>query len=41
MYIQSVEESKALNNRKEPMIIISTSDMAEAGRILHQWIFNQ
>ena len=34
-YIQSVEESKALNNRKEPMIIISASGMAEAGRILH------
>jgi metallo-beta-lactamase family protein len=34
-YIQSVEESKALNNMKEPMIIISASGMAEAGRILH------
>jgi hypothetical protein len=26
---------------KEPKIIISASGMAEAGRILHQWIFNQ
>jgi metallo-beta-lactamase family protein len=34
-YIQSVEESKALNNMKGPMIIISASGMAEAGRVLH------
>jgi len=34
-YIQSVEESKALNNLKGPMIILSASGMAEAGRILH------
>lgn len=34
-YIQSVEESKALNLRKDPMIIISASGMAETGRILH------
>jgi metallo-beta-lactamase family protein len=34
-YIQSVEESKALNLRKEPMVIISASGMAETGRILH------
>src|SRR5512141_3372926 len=34
-YIQSVEESKVLNERKEPMIIISASGMAETGRILH------
>ncbi|MEP7137889.1 MAG: MBL fold metallo-hydrolase [Chloroflexota bacterium] len=34
-YIQSVEESKALNDRKEPMVIISASGMAETGRILH------
>jgi metallo-beta-lactamase family protein len=30
-----VEESKALNDRKDPMIIISASGMAENGRILH------
>lgn len=34
-YIHSVEESKALNGRKDPMIIISASGMAEVGRILH------
>lgn len=34
-YVQSVEESKALNERKDPMIIISASGMAETGRILH------
>jgi len=34
-YISSVEESKALNYRKDPMVIISASGMAEAGRILH------
>jgi metallo-beta-lactamase family protein len=34
-YVQSVEESKALNLRKDPMVIISASGMAEVGRILH------
>jgi metallo-beta-lactamase family protein len=34
-YVQSVEESKALNMRKDPMVIISASGMAETGRILH------
>ncbi len=34
-YISNVEESKALNSRKEPCIIISASGMAEAGRIKH------
>ena len=34
-YTHSVEESKALNERKDPMVIISASGMAEAGRILH------
>ena len=34
-YTRSVEESKALNDRKEPMIILSASGMAETGRILH------
>jgi metallo-beta-lactamase family protein len=34
-YIRSVEESKALNLRKDPMIIISASGMIEVGRVLH------
>jgi metallo-beta-lactamase family protein len=34
-YTRSVDESKALNDRKDPMIIISASGMAESGRILH------
>ena len=34
-YTRSVEESKALNFRNEPMIIIAASGMAETGRILH------
>jgi metallo-beta-lactamase family protein len=34
-YINSVEESKRLNERKEPMIIISASGMAENGRVVH------
>lgn len=34
-YVNSVDESKALNDRKDPMVIISASGMAETGRILH------
>lgn len=34
-YVRSVDESKSLNSRREPMIIISASGMAETGRILH------
>jgi metallo-beta-lactamase family protein len=34
-YTRSVEESKALHRRREPMMIISASGMCEAGRILH------
>jgi len=34
-YIRSVDESKALNEMKEPMIIISASGMAETGRVVH------
>lgn len=34
-YIKDVESSKALNDNKEPCIIISASGMMEAGRIKH------
>ena len=34
-YINSLEESKALNERTDPMIILSASGMAEAGRIVY------
>jgi metallo-beta-lactamase family protein len=34
-YIQDVEESKLLNYRNEPCVIISASGMAEAGRVKH------
>jgi metallo-beta-lactamase family protein len=34
-YIRDVEQSKALNTRQSPCVIISASGMAEAGRILH------
>lgn len=34
-YTRSVEESKAINDRRGPCVIISASGMAEVGRILH------
>ncbi|MFH1284859.1 MAG: MBL fold metallo-hydrolase [Candidatus Peregrinibacteria bacterium] len=34
-YTRSVEESKALNTKNGPMVIISASGMCEHGRILH------
>lgn len=34
-YIRSVDESKMLNYRNEPCVIISASGMAEAGRVKH------
>lgn len=34
-YIRSVDESKLLNFRNEPCVIISASGMAEAGRVKH------
>lgn len=33
--VNTVEESKALNERKGPMIIVSASGMATGGRVLH------
>ncbi len=34
-FVNSVEESKALNRKRGPMILISASGMATGGRILH------
>jgi metallo-beta-lactamase family protein len=34
-YVRDVEESKALNQREGPVIILSASGMCEAGRVLH------
>ncbi|MDR2009130.1 MAG: MBL fold metallo-hydrolase [Bacteroidales bacterium] len=34
-YIKNVNESKKLNTKKEPCVIISASGMAEAGRVKH------
>jgi metallo-beta-lactamase family protein len=34
-YTHSVEESKAINARKDPCIIVASSGMCESGRILH------
>lgn len=34
-YVESVDESKSLNDLPNPVIIISSSGMCEAGRILH------
>ena len=39
-YTRSVEESKALNDRHDPMVVISASGMAETGRILHHLAHN-
>ncbi len=34
-YLRDAEESKALNNRHEPCVIIAASGMMEAGRVVH------
>ena len=34
-YVSSVADSKALNERDEPMVVISASGMASGGRVLH------
>jgi metallo-beta-lactamase family protein len=39
-FIEDVDESKALNELKEPCVIISASGMAEAGRIKHHIAHN-
>lgn len=37
-YVKTVDESKALNLKKGPMLIISASGMATGGRILHHLV---
>jgi metallo-beta-lactamase family protein len=39
-YTRTVAESKAINEVREPTVIISASGMAETGRILHHLIHN-
>jgi metallo-beta-lactamase family protein len=39
-YIQSLDESKALNARKDSMIIISAAGMAETGRVVYHLRWN-
>jgi metallo-beta-lactamase family protein len=34
-YTRSVDESKAINEKRGPLVIISASGMCESGRILH------
>lgn len=34
-YVRDVEQSKALNDRREPAVIIAASGMCEAGRVQH------
>ena len=34
-YVKSIEDSKALNNKQGPLMIISASGMCEGGRVLH------
>lgn len=34
-YVRSIEQSKKLNDRREPCVIISASGMMEAGRVKH------
>ncbi len=38
IYVKDTEESKKLNDKKGPMIIMSASGMCEGGRILHHLI---
>lgn len=39
-YVRSVEESKKLNTREEPCIVIASSGMCESGRIVHHLKYN-
>jgi metallo-beta-lactamase family protein len=35
IYVKTVEESKSINNKQGPFMVISASGMAESGRVLH------
>ncbi len=39
-YLRSADESKALNSRQEPCVIIAASGMMEAGRVVHHLMNN-
>jgi metallo-beta-lactamase family protein len=39
-YVHSVDESKRLNERKEPCVLIAASGMCESGRIVHHLKYN-
>jgi len=39
-YVRSLDESKSLNTRKDPMIILSASGMAETGRVVYHIQYN-
>ncbi|MCI0377066.1 MAG: MBL fold metallo-hydrolase [Gemmataceae bacterium] len=39
-YVRTVEESKNLNRRQEPCVVIAASGMCESGRILHHLKYN-
>ncbi len=39
-YVHGVEESKELNGRRDPCVIIAASGMCEAGRIVHHLKYN-
>jgi metallo-beta-lactamase family protein len=39
-YVRKMEDSKALNSRREPCVILASSGMCEAGRILHHLAHN-
>lgn len=39
-FVESVEESKALNRDDRPVVVVSASGMMESGRVLHHLLWN-